>query len=74
MGFARTPQRHVIDRARGAPFEALITAEDLAIVIREADPFLIPDNICLNPAGHLPIAACGEVVCAHCARIFWRRP
>ena len=36
-----------------------------------ADPFMI-DHDCINEAGHQPIASCGAVVCAHCARIFWQ--
>lgn len=71
MSFERTPTQHVVAAARGAPAEMLVTLDDLADVIRQADPFLIAHD-CSNPTGHDPIASCGEVVCAHCARVFWR--
>jgi len=35
-----------------------------------ADPFGI-DHDCRNPAGHQFTAACGDVVCIHCARVAW---
>jgi hypothetical protein len=71
MGFARQPAPHVIDAAKGAPVEILITAEDIAFFVRQADPFLI-ENDCVSASGHYAIASCGEVVCAHCSRVFWR--
>lgn len=71
MSFARTPTPHVVAASRGAPVEMLVTAEDLAYFIRHADPFLIAHD-CKNPSGHDPVASYGEVVCAHCARVFWR--
>lgn len=43
-----------------------------ARVKREVDPFLVDDPCPMNPTGHKPIASCGEVVCWHCAKIFWR--
>jgi hypothetical protein len=35
------------------------------------DPFGV-DHDCLNPAGHDPIATCREIVCCHCAKVFWQ--
>lgn len=39
---------------------------------RERDPFNVADPCPVNPTGHQTIVSCGEVVCWHCARIFWR--
>jgi len=40
------------------------------LICTPTDPFGI-DNDCLNPAGHDFIAACGDVVCCHCAKVVW---
>lgn len=71
MSFHRSPAAHVIRHAEGAPVIRIVTPADIATVMREQDPFGIALH-CTNPAGHQPIASCGEIVCAHCARIFWR--
>ena len=71
MGFHRQPAAHVIEHAKGAPVVRFIAEQEIATVLAEQDPFRIA-NDCVDPAGHFPIAACGEVVCAHCGRIFWR--
>lgn len=37
-----------------------------------ADPFNI-DNACpFNATGHDPIATCRDIVCCHCAKVFWK--
>jgi hypothetical protein len=71
MGYLRSPSAAVRSHAAGAPLVRLVTPADLAQVMREQDPFGIALS-CTNPAGHQPIASCGEIVCCHCARIFWR--
>lgn len=50
----------------------LIPQSEIVRVKREhSDPFGLAFH-CLNPAGHQPTASCGEIVCVHCARVFWR--
>ncbi len=71
MGFHRQGQPAALDRAAIRDAVSRFLADELAFEIAAADPFRI-DNDCVNPAGHEPIASCGEVVCCHCARIFWR--
>jgi hypothetical protein len=71
MSFHRQPSAAVKAHAAGAPIVRLVTREDVARIEREQDPFGIALH-CTNPAGHQPIASCGEIVCAHCARVFWR--
>lgn len=53
---------------RSAPI-IVIDASPL-LTCTPADPFLI-DHDCRNPAGHDFIAACGDVVCPHCAKVAW---
>jgi len=48
-----------------------VSEREIARVIREQDPFGLAHG-CTNPAGHQPAASCGEIVCVHCGRIFWR--
>ena len=35
------------------------------------DPFGIDDPCPQNSSGHYAIASCGDVVCVHCAKVFW---
>lgn len=49
-----------------------LIAEQAAFVARRADPFGIDDPCPLNPTGHQPHSSCGETVCFHCAKVFWR--
>lgn len=72
MGFYRDrpipkPERLVL----GAIIIKEIEREELVEALFGADPFLI-DHDCLNPSGHDAIASCGEIVCCHCAKVFWR--
>lgn len=46
--------------------------EAIAQIERERDPFNLADPCPFNPTGHQTIVSCGEIVCWHCARIFWR--
>jgi hypothetical protein len=70
MGYPRNIQSGALNHgADGAIIIDFITEGDVATVLRTADPFGIAHD-CINPAGHDPIASCGEVVCRHCARIF----
>lgn len=70
--FARRPRPEVIRHAEGRPSVIhLATDEDARRIAAEQDPFGIELH-CTNPAGHQPIASCGEIVCCHCARVFWR--
>lgn len=69
--YARQPSHHVIGAARGAPVIHLATEADARRIAREQDLFGIELH-CTDIGGHRPIASCGEIVCAHCARVFWR--
>lgn len=72
MGFHRTRQPQAFTRAEAvAAITDFLRPEEIAAVARVQDPFLL-DNDCFNPAGHDPIASCGEIVCSHCAKVFWR--
>jgi hypothetical protein len=68
MGFHRHGQPAALDRAAVSAVITRLVAQELAFEARTADPFLLAHD-CLNPAGHDFIAACGEVVCCHCARL-----
>ncbi len=71
MGFNRTIQPQALDRAAVTAVVTRLVAEELAFERRTADPFGIAHD-CLNPKGHDFIASCGDVVCAHCAKVAWR--
>lgn len=73
MSFHRQPAHHVIEAAKGVPatVSRFIGEREIAEVMASADPFGIELH-CTNAGGHQPIASCGEIVYAHCARIFWR--
>lgn len=70
-GFTRTPQPRALSRAEAVAAIHPVAIEAVAAVMAAQDPFLI-DHDCINPAGHDAIASCGEVVCRHCAKVFWR--
>ncbi len=42
------------------------------VIVEPRDPFNVVDRCPVNETGHQPIVSCGEIVCAHCARIIWR--
>ena len=69
MGYARQPAPHVIHSAHVV---SCVGEREIAAVFRASDPFGI-DNACeLSPTGqHVAIGSCGNVVCCHCARVFW---
>jgi hypothetical protein len=69
MGFHRLGAPAALDRAAARAVITRFVADDLAFAARMVDPFGI-DHDCINPSGHEVIASCGEVVCAHCSRIF----
>jgi len=71
MSFARHPSPAAVDHARGAPVVRLVTEQDAMRIAAEQDPFGIELH-CTEIGGHRPIASCGEIVCANCARVFWR--
>lgn len=71
MGYLRQGMPQALDRAGIRAIVIPIVAQELAFTSRTIDPFGIAHD-CLNPAGHDPIAACGEIVCCHCAKVFWR--
>lgn len=71
MGFHRRGQPASLDRAGVKGAIIRFVAEELTFPTHTADPFGI-DHDCINPAGHDFRAACGDVVCVHCARIAWR--
>lgn len=77
MGFLRQGQPEVWPVIRdqalrvAAEHVQALMASEAAFIARTSDPFNV-DNSCIAPQGHEPMASCGEIVCAHCARIFWR--
>jgi hypothetical protein len=72
MGFHRHRQPEALNRVQAtAAVMNFITEHEIASVFAAQDPFVL-DHDCVNPSGHDPIASCGEVVCRHCARVFWR--
>lgn len=77
MGFHRQGQPQYVQTVSDTTLRIIrehvgaLMASEAAFIARTVDPFNV-DNDCINPAGHEPMASCGEVVCAHCARIFWR--
>lgn len=74
MGFYRTKPASITDRAAiTASVLRLITIEEIAEVTREtSDPFGITNRCPGNPVGHYPIPSAGDIVCAHCEKVFWR--
>lgn len=70
-GFTRNRQPQALTRAQAAAILQPIAAEEIARIISEQDVFAL-DHDCLNPSGHDAIASCGDVVCPHCSRVFWR--
>jgi hypothetical protein len=69
MGYHRQGMPASLDRAAVTATVTRFVADEIAHLVRMADPFLI-DHDCLNPAGHDFIPSCGGVVCPHCGRIF----
>lgn len=41
-------------------------------ILQGRDPFRVADPCPFNAGGHDPITSCGETVCCHCAKVFWR--
>jgi hypothetical protein len=69
MGFARQPSRQTIQASKVVTF---IGEREIGEVLRASDPFAIEDACAVSPNGlHQAIGSCGDVVCCHCARIFW---
>ena len=71
MGFHRQGQPQPLDRKAVTAVLTRLLAEELAFINGTADPFGI-DHDCLNPAGHLFIASCGDVACCHCSKVVWQ--
>ena len=70
MGFHRIPQPRALDRAAIRAEVIPLLAQERAFIARTIDPFGI-EHGCVNPAGHAVITSCGEIVCAHCTKVFW---
>lgn len=70
-GFTRTRQPQPLTRAQALAILQPIASEEIATILAQQDVFQL-DHDCLNPAGHDAIASCGDVVCPHCAKVFWR--
>lgn len=70
MQIARTPARHA---ERPANIISFVGEREIGSVIATiADPFGTSARCTLSPDGrHHAIGSCGDVVCCHCARIFW---
>jgi len=74
MGFYRQGMPQPLDRdGVKAAVISFIAAEEIALVERAFDPFEVDDPCPLNAGRpHRAIASCGEVVCRHCSKVFWR--
>ena len=46
--------------------------EEIVERIDPPDLFNIENACPFNPAGHHPIASCGDVVCPDCGKVFWQ--
>lgn len=69
MGIARNPASHVIKAAQVIRF---IGERNLAEVFAAVDPFGLDNDCEVSPNGqHQAVGSCGDVVCCHCAKIFW---
>lgn len=70
MQIARIPARHAEHPGTIADF---VSPRRIAAAIAAVEePFGTGERCALSPDGrHLAIGSCGDVVCCHCARIFW---
>jgi hypothetical protein len=67
------PVIDIIERIRVSARQLVdgFIADELAVLaVPASDPFDI-EHDCTNPAGHATIASCGDIVCPHCAKVFW---
>lgn len=72
MGFYRQGMPASLDRAAvRSVVVGFVSEYEIALLLREADPFLI-ENDCESPYGHDFKASCGDVVCVHCGKVAWR--
>ena len=70
MNFHRHPSSAVIAAGRGARIVPLPSAEELAFIARQQDPFGLA-HMCSHPGGHQPIADGEIIACYHCDVVFW---
>ncbi len=74
-GFIRGSQRKAYTKGEVAcAIVRFIGEQEIATLLREQDPFCCDDPCPGNAAGHYPIRAAGDIVCAHagCGKVFWR--
>lgn len=72
MGFHRRRQPEALNRAQAiSAVMAFVGEREIGEVMAAQDPFRL-DHDCISPSGHDVIASCGEIVCRHCAKVFWR--
>ncbi|EJN07918.1 hypothetical protein PMI42_07448 [Bradyrhizobium sp. YR681] len=72
MGFHRQRQPAALSRVQAIDvIKTFVGEQEIARILAEQDVFLIESD-CVNPAGHGAVSSCGEVVCPHCAKVFWR--
>lgn len=72
MRVSRQGQPQALDRPAETEVVTRFVAEEIAFLARTADPFGIDDPCEFNPAGHMPIASCRDLVCPHCGKVFWQ--
>jgi len=71
-GFNRGSQPLAFSPASLMPVVSrFVTEQEIGAIMRAEDPFHVGHD-CIHPNGHEAIASCGEVVCYHCAKVFWR--
>ena len=70
-GFTRNRQPQALTRAQAIAILKPRAAEEIAAVLAQQDVFQL-EHDCINPAGHDAIASCSDIVCPHCAKVFWR--
>jgi hypothetical protein len=70
MQIARKPARHAEQAEKIVSFVG--EREIAAVMAAIGDPFGTSEGCAFSPDGqHHAIGSCGDVVCCHCARIFW---
>lgn len=60
-----------LERIKQTVTEIMCLEDVTARVNAIRDPFGVDDPCPVSPNGHRAISSCGEVVCWHCAKIFW---
>ena len=71
MGFIRSTQRPAFSKSEVVTLAHFAVEQEIATILREADPFRCDDPCPQNAAGHNPILCANDLVCEHCSKVFW---